>query len=337
MPMIDLRSDTVTRPTPAMLKAMTEAELGDDVFDDDPTVDRLEALAAETLGKEASMFVPSGTQSNLAALMTHCARGDEYLVGQQAHTYLFEGGGAASLGSIQPQPIDQEDDGTLDLEKISKLIKPDDYHYARTRLLCLENTTWGKVLPQEYLAKAKAFADEHGLALHLDGARIFNAAVDQEISVAEIAAPFNSVSVCLSKGLGCPVGSVLAGSANFVKEARRWRKMLGGGMRQSGILAAAGIHALQHHVDRLADDHANASLLADGLAAIEGIEVAPVQTNMVFATVAEHKVGGLAEHLKQRGILIMAPIADALRLVTHLDLDADAIRTVVADCSEYFA
>ena len=337
MPMIDLRSDTVTRPTPAMLKAMTEAELGDDVFDDDPTVDRLEALAAETLGKEASMFVPSGTQSNLAALMTHCARGDEYLVGQQAHTYLFEGGGGATLAGIQPQPIDQEPDGTLDLEKLAKLIKPDDYHYARTRLLCLENTTWGKVLPQDYLAKAKAFADEHGLALHLDGARIFNAAVEQGISAIEIATPFDSVSVCLSKGLGCPVGSVLAGPSDFVKKARRWRKMLGGGMRQSGILAAAGIHALQHHVDRLADDHANAHLLAKGLAAIEGIEVAPVQTNMVFATVAEHKVGGLAEHLKQRGILIMAPIADALRLVTHLDLDADAIRTVVADCSEYFA
>ncbi|MDE0577944.1 MAG: low-specificity L-threonine aldolase [Opitutales bacterium] len=337
MPMIDLRSDTVTRPTPAMLKAMTEAELGDDVFDDDPTVDRLEALAAETLGKEASMFVPSGTQSNLAALMTHCARGDEYLVGQQAHTYLFEGGGGATLAGLQPQPLDQEPDGTLDLGKLAKLIKPDDYHYARTRLLCLENTTWGKVLPQDYLAKAKAFADEHGLALHLDGARIFNAAVEQGISAIEIATPFDSVSVCLSKGLGCPVGSVLAGPSDFVKKARRWRKMLGGGMRQSGILAAAGIHALQHHVDRLADDHANAHLLADGLAAIEGIEVAPVQTNMVFATVAEHKVGGLAEHLKQRGILIMAPIADALRLVTHLDLDADAIRTVVADCSEYFA
>ncbi len=337
MPMIDLRSDTVTRPTPAMLKAMAEAELGDDVFDDDPTVDRLEALVAETLGKEASMFVPSGTQSNLAALMTHCGRGDEYLVGQQAHTYLFEGGGAASLGSIQPQPIDQEDDGTLDLKKLATLIKPDDYHYARTRLLCLENTTWGKVLPQKYLAAAKSFADKYGLALHLDGARIFNAAVEQGISAIEIATPFDSVSVCLSKGLGCPVGSVLAGSANFVKEARRWRKMLGGGMRQSGILAAAGIHALQHHVDRLAEDHANASLLADGLAAIEGIKVAPVQTNMVFATVAEHKVGGLAEHLKQRGILIMAPIADALRLVTHLDLDADAIRTAVETFGEYLA
>ena len=337
MPMIDLRSDTVTRPTPAMLKAMAEAELGDDVFDDDPTVDRLEALVAGTLGKEASMFVPSGTQSNLAALMTHCGRGDEYLVGQQAHTYLFEGGGAASLGSIQPQPIDQEDDGTLDLKKLATLIKPDDYHYARTRLLCLENTTWGKVLPQKYLAAAKSFADKYGLALHLDGARIFNAAVEQGISAIEIATPFDSVSVCLSKGLGCPVGSVLAGSANFVKEARRWRKMLGGGMRQSGILAAAGIHALQHHVDRLAEAHANASRLADGLAAIEGIKVAPVQTNMVFATVAEHKVGGLAEHLKQRGILIMAPIADALRLVTHLDLDADAIRTAVETFGEYLA
>lgn len=337
MPMIDLRSDTVTHPTPAMLKAMAEAELGDDVFDDDPTVDRLEALAAETLGKEASMFVPSGTQSNLAALMTHCARGDEYLVGQQAHTYLFEGGGGATLAGLQPQPLDQEPDGSLDLDKLAKLIKPDDYHYARTRLLCLENTTWGKVLPQEYLAKAKAFADRHGLALHLDGARIFNAAIEQGIAAAEIAAPFDSVSVCLSKGLGCPVGSALAGSSDFVKQARRWRKMLGGGMRQSGILAAAGIHALGNHVDRLADDHANAHLLAKGLAAIEGIEVAPAQTNMVFATVAEHKVGGLAEHLKQHDILIMAPIAGSLRLVTHLDVDADAIRTVVADCSEYFA
>jgi len=337
MPMIDLRSDTVTRPTPAMLKAMTEAELGDDVFDDDPTVDRLEALVAETLGKEASMFVPSGTQSNLAALMTHCGRGDEYLVGQQAHTYLFEGGGGATLASLQPQPIDQEPDGTLALEKLAKLIKPDDYHYAPTRLLCLENTTWGKVLPQEYLAAAKTFADKHGLALHLDGARIFNAAVDQGISAAEIASPFDSVSVCLSKGLGCPVGSVLSGPADFVKEARCWRKMLGGGMRQSGILAAAGIHALQHHVDRLADDHANASLLAEGLAAIDGIEVASVQTNMVFATVAEHKVTGLAEHLKEHGILIMLPIAGTLRLVTHFDIEAGDVRTAIAAFSEYLA
>ena len=333
--MIDLRSDTVTRPTPAMLKAMTEADLGDDVFDDDPTVHRLEALAAETLGKEASMFVPSGTQSNLAALMTHCGRGDEYLVGQQAHTYLFEGGGGATLGGVQPQPIDQEPDGTLDLEKLATLIKPDDYHFARTRLLCLENTTWGKVLPQDYLAKAKSFADEHGLALHLDGARIFNAAIAQGIFAAELAAPFDSVSACLSKGLGCPVGSVLAGPADFVKEAKRWRKMLGGGMRQSGILAAAGIHALQHHVDRLAEDHANARLLADGLADIEGIEVPPVQTNMVFATVAEHKVAGLAEHLRSQDILILAPKAGGLRLVTHLDLDADAIRTAVTAFAEH--
>lgn len=333
--MIDLRSDTVTHPTPAMLKAMTEADLGDDVFDDDPTVHRLEALAAETLGKEASMFVPSGTQSNLAALMTHCGRGDEYLVGQQAHTYLFEGGGGATLGGLQPQPIDQEPDGTLDLEKLATLIKPDDYHFARTRLLCLENTTWGKVLPQDYLAKAKSFADEHGLALHLDGARIFNAAIAQGISAAELATPFDSVSACLSKGLGCPVGSVLAGPADFVKEAKRWRKMLGGGMRQSGILAAAGIHALQHHVYRLAEDHANARLLADGLADIKGIEVPPVQTNMVFATVAEHKVAGLAEHLRSQDILILAPKAGGLRLVTHLDLDADAIQTAVTAFAEH--
>ncbi|MDA1045673.1 MAG: low-specificity L-threonine aldolase [Verrucomicrobia bacterium] len=337
MSMIDLRSDTVTRPTPAMLKAMTEAELGDDVFDDDPTVDRLEALVAETLGKEASMFVPSGTQSNLAALMTHCGRGDEYLVGQQAHTYLFEGGGGATLAGLQPQPIDQEPDGTLDLGKLKKLIKPDDYHYARTRLLCMENTTWGKVLPLEYLAEAKTFADEHGLALHLDGARIFNAAVDQGVSAAEVAALFDSVSVCLSKGLGCPVGSVLAGPSDFVKEARRWRKMLGGGMRQSGILAAAGIHALQHHVDRLAEDHANARILADGLAAIDGIEISSVQTNMVFATVAEDKIAGLSERLRNNEILITKPIAGSLRLVTHLDVDANAIRTAIAAFAEYFA
>ena len=337
MPMIDLRSDTVTRPTPSMRKAMNAAELGDDVFDDDPTVDRLEALVAETLGKEASMFVPSGTQSNLAALMTHCARGDEYLVGQQAHTYLFEGGGGATLAGLQPQPLDQEPDGTLDLGKLAKLIKPDDYHYARTRLLCLENTTWGKALPQEYLAEAKTFADEHGLALHLDGARIFNAAVEQGTTAAEIAAPFDSVSVCLSKGLGCPVGSVLAGPSDFVKQARRWRKMLGGGMRQSGILAAAGIHALQHHVDRLAEDHANARLLAKGLDGIDGIEVATVQTNMVFATIAEHKITGLAEHLRKNDILNTAPIAGSLRLVTHLDVDSNAIRTAVETFAEYFA
>ncbi|MBT3567650.1 MAG: low-specificity L-threonine aldolase [Opitutae bacterium] len=335
--MIDLRSDTVTRPTPSMRKAMNAAELGDDVFDDDPTVDRLESLVAEMLGKESSMFVPSGTQSNLAALMTHCARGDEYLVGQQAHTYLFEGGGGATLAGLQPQPLDQEPDGTLDLGKLAKLIKPDDYHYARTRLLCLENTTWGKALPQEYLAEAKTFADEHGLALHLDGARIFNAAVEQGTTAAEIAAPFDSVSVCLSKGLGCPVGSVLAGPSDFVKQARRWRKMLGGGMRQSGILAAAGIHALQHHVDRLAEDHANARLLAKGLDGIDGIEVATVQTNMVFATIAEHKITGLAEHLRKNDILNTAPIAGSLRLVTHLDVDADAIRTAVETFAEYFA
>ena len=309
MPMIDLRSDTVTRPTPAMLKAMAEAELGDDVFDDDPTVDRLEALVAETLGKEASMFVPSGTQSNLAALMTHCGRGDEYLVGQQAHTYLFEGGGAASLGSIQPQPIDQEDDGTLDLKKLAKLIKPDDYHYARTRLLCLENTTWGKVLPQEYLAAAKVLCRQAWARPaprrrpHLQRRRRTRNFRRRDRGSFRF-----GFRMPLQRPRDVP--SVPFWPApDFVKEARRWRKMLGGGMRQSGILAAAGIHALQHHVDRLAEDHANASLLAEGLAAIEGIEVAPVQTNMVFATVAEHKVGGLAEHLKQRGILIMAPIA----------------------------
>ena len=332
---IDLRSDTVTRPTAAMRQAMHDAEVGDDVFGDDPTVQKLEALAAEMLGKESALFAPSSTQSNLIALLTHCGRGDEYIVGQTAHTYLFEGGGAAVLGGIQPQPIDQEPDGTLDLERVASLVKPDDFHYAKSRLLCLENTTWGKVLPAGYIGEAKALAEERGLRMHLDGARIFNAAIASGESAAEIAAPFESVSCCLSKGLGAPVGSVLVGNADFVKEGKRWRKMLGGGMRQSGLLAAAGIHALENHTDRLAEDHANATRLAEGLSAIVGVEVDPVQTNMVFVTVPDDDVEQLVEHLNANGILCAGYTGEKMRLVTHLDVGREDIEFAVARFAEF--
>lgn len=330
MSVIDLRSDTVTRPGPEMRRVMAEAEVGDDVFRDDPTVDRLEALVAETLGKEAALFVSSGTQSNLCALLTHCGRADEYIVGQQAHTYIYEGGGGAALGGIQPQPINLEENGTLDLEKVEALIKPDDYHFARTRLLCLENTTNGRVLPTGYAEEARELVDRRGLKLHLDGARLFNAAIKSGRSASEIAAPFDSVSICLSKGLGAPVGSVLAGGAEFIKEARRWRKVVGGGMRQSGLLAAAGIYVLENHVERLADDHANALRLAEGLAAVEGCEVDPskVQTNMVYVGLPADRLDGLIEELAAQGILVYK--GNPMRFVTHLDLSSDDIDRAVA-------
>jgi len=322
---IDLRSDTVTRPTPGMREAMAKAEVGDDVFGDDPTVQRLEALAADMLGKEAGMFVPSGTQSNLCALLTHCGRGDEYIVGQTAHTYLFEGGGGAALGGIQPQPLDQDPGGTLDLAKVAALIKPDDSHFARTRLLCLENTTWGKVLPGEYLDAAREFVREKGLSLHLDGARIFNAAIASGVPASELAAGFDSVSVCLSKGLGSPVGSVLLGSSALIKEARRWRKMLGGGMRQAGVIAAAGIYALENHVERLAEDHENAERLAEGLRLLVGNEAVEVQTNMVFVEFADGAASGLVEHLGKEDMLVAGYTGDKMRLVTHLDVSEESV------------
>ncbi|MBB09029.1 MAG: low-specificity L-threonine aldolase [Roseibacillus sp.] len=327
--MIDLRSDTVTRPGPEMRRVMAEAEVGDDVFRDDPTVDRLEDLAAGMLGKEAGLFVASGTQSNLCALLTHCGRGDEYIVGQQAHTYVYEGGGAAALGGIQPQPLDLEEDGSLDLQRVEDLIKPDDYHYARTRLLCLENTTNGRVLPMGHAEEARVLVERHELLLHLDGARLFNAVIKSGRPAAELAAPFDSVSVCLSKGLGAPVGSVLTGSADFIKEARRWRKVLGGGMRQAGLLAAAGIHALEHHVERLADDHINAERLAKGLSEVGGCEVHMdlVQTNMVYVRFPDEKRGKIAGQLKERGILVYP--GNPMRLVTHLDVSAGDIDRVL--------
>lgn len=333
--MIDLRSDTVTRPDAAMRRSMAEAEVGDDVYGEDPTVNRLEDMVAGMMGKERGLFCSSGTQSNLLALMSHCQRGDEYIVGQTAHTYRYEGGGAAVLGSIQPQPMEFEADGTLDLERVKAFIKPDDSHFARTRLLCLENTQGGKVLPMAYLKEAEAVAREHGLSFHLDGARIFNAAVKLGVDVKAIAAPFDTVSVCLSKGLGAPVGSVLCGGEALIKEARKWRKMVGGGMRQAGIVAAAGIHALAHNVERLADDHAHANQLAHGLSKIEGVEVLPAsaETNMVFVRTGE-RGKGLCDFMKKKGILISGD--DHLRLVTHLDIEEKGIDTVIKAFQHFF-
>ncbi|WP_459617775.1 low-specificity L-threonine aldolase [Bordetella sp. 2513F-2] len=335
--MIDLRSDTVTRPTPAMLQAMTQAPVGDDVMGDDPTVQRLQAAVAERAGKEAGLFFPSGTQSNLAALMAHCGRGDEYLVGQQAHTYKYEGGGAAVLASIQPQPIEHAADGTLPLEKLAAAIKPVDPHFARTCLLALENTFHGKVIPVAYVEQATALARQHGLATHLDGARVFNAAVASGQPVAALCAPFDTVSICFSKGLGAPVGSVLVGSRALIEQALRWRKVLGGGMRQSGVLAAACLHALEHHVDRLAQDHANAAELAQGLAGVDGISLLGQDTNMVFVGIPEAHRVGLAQSLKEQGILIRGAYGGPERLVVHLDVGEPDIRRVVAAFKAYFA
>lgn len=329
--MIDFRSDTVTRPSAAMRQAMAQAEVGDDVWGDDPTVARLEAVTAELLGKEAGLFVPSGTQSNLCALMSHCQRGDEYLVGQDAHTYKYEGGGGAVLGSLQPQPLPVSSDGSIELSLIEKAIKPADFHFARTRLLCLENTIHGRVVPLGYQEQATALARKHGLGTHLDGARIFNAAIKLGVPAGLVAKPFDSVSVCLSKGLGAPVGSVLCASRDLIHQARRWRKMLGGGMRQSGILAAAGLYALKHNVERLAQDHEHAALLASELQAISELHIDPawVQTNMVFITPKAGSAVALVQSLQQQGILV-DPGA-TLRLVTHLDVGrADVLTTVAA-------
>lgn len=325
MPLIDLRSDTVTQPTAAMREAMMAAELGDDVYGEDPTVNRLEAWLAKELGFEAALFVPTGTMSNLLGLMAHCERGDEYIVGQQAHTYKYEGGGAAVLGSIQPQPIDGEADGSLDLSKVEAAIKQDDFHFARTRLLALENTMQGKVLPLEYLAAAREFTLRRGLGLHLDGARLYNAAVKLGVPARAITQHFDSVSVCLSKGLGAPVGSVLCGSAALIGKARRQRKMVGGGMRQAGVLAAAGLYALQHQVQRLADDHANAARLGAALSEL-GYSVEPVQTNMVYVHLGE-RAGQIKAFMAEHGIAVSA--APRLRLVTHLDVSAEQIERVI--------
>jgi threonine aldolase len=331
---IDLRSDTVTRPTAAMRAAMAQAEVGDDVFGDDPSVNRLQDRAAELFGMDAGLYFPTGTQSNLAALMAHCQRGDEVIVGQSAHTYRYEGGGGAVLGSIQPQPLQNRPDGTLDLAEVEAAIKPDDSHFAITRLIALENTIGGKVIGRAYLAEAIALARRRGLAIHLDGARIFNAAVKLGMPVKDLCAGFDTVSVCLSKGLGAPAGTVLVGKADVIDRARRIRKMVGGAMRQAGVLAAAGLHALEHHVPRLAEDHANAQRLGAGLEAL-GIAVEPVQTNMVFASFPKADCDALQAHLAQAGIT--AFIDPRARLVTHLDVNAAGIDAMLEATAAYLS
>ncbi|MBA4195533.1 MAG: low-specificity L-threonine aldolase [Comamonadaceae bacterium] len=342
MKTVDLRSDTVTQPTPAMREAMMAAPLGDDVFGDDPTVNALQKQLAALTGKEAALFMASGTQSNLCGIMAHCGRGDEYIVGQNAHTYRYEGGGAAVLGSIQPQPLVQDAQGRLQLADIAAAIKPDDLHFARTRLLCLENTWNGHPMPQDYLQQATDLARRHGLATHLDGARVFNAAVadagpggDVTAALRRIVDRFDSVSVCFSKGLGAPVGSALCGSRELIDRARRWRKMVGGGLRQSGLLAAAARHALDHHVQRLADDHALAQRLAAGLQGIEGLRVRSAQTNIVFIDVDGGRGPDLLAHLARDGVLATGLIG--LRFVTHLDVDAEGIDRAIASVRRFFA
>jgi threonine aldolase len=328
---VDLRSDTVTRPSAGMRRAMAEAEVGDDVFGDDPTVNRLQARAAETLGFEAALFFPSGTQSNLAALMTHCQRGDEVILGREAHTYVHEAGGAAVLGSIHSHVMANRSDGTLDLGEVEEAIKPDDPHCPRTRLLALENTIGGRALPRSYLEQAVALARRRGLATHLDGARIFNAAVALDTTAKDLCAGFDSVSICLSKGLGAPAGTLLVGSGDFIARATRVRKMLGGGMRQVGVLAAAGLYALEHNVGRLHVDHEHAARLAQGLAGL-GLPVEQY-TNMVFVRVGAH-AQPLAAHLKAHGVLVLAESA-RMRLVTHLDVDAARIDRALAAFAEF--
>jgi threonine aldolase len=346
MPIVDLRSDTVTQPNDAMRQAMASADVGDDVFGDDPTVNALQTKIASMLGFEAALFVPTGTQSNLCGILAHCQRGDEYIVGQMAHTFRWEGGGAAVLGSVQPQPLNNAIDGSIPLADIEANIKPDDAHFAKTKLLCLENTIGGKVLPMSYIEAASNLALSKGLLRHLDGARLFNAAASQAQSMnsnalteaKRIAQHFDSVSICFSKGLGAPVGSALCGSEDYIKRAHRIRKMVGGGMRQAGVIAAAALYALENNIERLSDDHKRAKRLEAGLKQIEGLEVEPVQTNILFVDVkpaAKDKATTLIAALKEQGIL--ATGLYRLRFVTHLHTTDEAIDKTIAAVRHHFS
>jgi len=328
---IDLRSDTVTLPSSEMRQAMFDAPLGDDVYGEDPTVNALEALAAELTGKESALFVSSGTQSNLLALLSQCDRGEEYIAGQEAHTYRFEAGGAAVLGGIQPQPLPFNNLGELDLDQVAATIKPDDFHFAKTKLLCLENTQAGRVLAMAYLADYSRLADKYGLRKHLDGARAFNAAVKLSISIKEICEYFDTVSICLSKGLAAPVGSVLVGDQITIDKARRLRKMVGGGMRQAGILAAAGIYALENNVERLQEDHANALFLADSIRNLAGFNIKEEpQTNMVILDLPKTRFSALKAWLAQHGVTVSGQ-----RWVTHRDISTDDVQRVLDLCVEF--
>ncbi len=333
---IDLRSDTVTLPDQAMRDAMAVAPIGDDVYEEDPTAKVLEKTLAEMAGHEAGLFFPTGTQSNLVALLTHCQRGEEYIVGQEAHTYKYEAGGAAVLGSIQPQPIELDNDGTMPLSKIRKAIKADDFHFARTRLLALENTTGGKIIPPSYVSEAGQLARQHGMRFHLDGARAFNAAVGLGVSLQEIASPFDSVSICLSKGLGAPVGSVLLGNEEFIDQAKRWRKMVGGGMRQIGMLAGAGLHAIENNVDRLLEDHKLASQLAEQLLDVDGLTVHgnKANTNMVYLSTKNGDGAAFHQWCAERGLKFGG--RDPARLVTHRHITEDHIDRAAGIIRSYF-
>ena len=339
--MIDLRSDTVTMPTPAMREAMYRAELGDDVYGEDPTVNRLEALSAERLDKEAALFVVSGTMANLVALLTLCGRGDEAIFGAASHTFLFEAGGSAALGSIHHYAVPNQPDGTLRLEDIEAAIRADNVHFPRTRLVCLENThnrCGGAVLTAAYTQAVCDLAHRHGLSVHVDGARIFNAAVALGVEARELVRDVDSVTFCLSKGLAAPVGSVLCGSAEFIREARRWRKAVGGGMRQAGVIAAAGIVALDEGVDRLAEDHANARRLAVGIAEVPGIGIDPsaVQTDIVILHVdpSHASAADLVAALRQRGVQVSAISPSRIRAVTHLGVTAGDVDATIAAVRE---
>ncbi len=328
--MIDLRSDTVTHPTEEMRDFMKTAKVGDDVYGEDPTVNELEDFTASLLGKEAALFLPTGTQSNLTALLTHCQRGDEYIVGQEAHTFKYEGGGAAVLGSIQPQPINFELDGSLAIESIKSAIKPHDHHFARTKLICLENTQAGKALDLNYIANIRLLCDDHKLLLHLDGARFFNACVAKELSPETLASNFNSVSVCLSKGLGAPVGSLLVGSNDFINEARRWRKVLGGGMRQAGVVAAGGLFALKYNRERLAEDHLKAGRAFEAIIDKFGENSASLATNMVHVNLSGAKYTEFSAHLKNHKVVLGSP-----RFVFHMGISESDLDRLIELISSF--
>lgn len=334
---IDFRSDTVTRPTTLMRDAMLNAPVGDDVYGDDPSVNELQSFAADLLGHESALFLPTGTQSNLVALLTHCQRGDEYIVGADAHTYKYEGGGAAALGGIQPQPVAFQSDGGVCLDEVASAIKEDDFHFARTRLLCLENSQHGRVQSVESMQAAQMFCKNKGLQLHLDGARMANAAVKLGVQLADIARCFDTVSLCLSKGLGAPVGSLLFGSTAFIDEARRWRKVTGGGMRQAGILASAGIIALTEGLSRLHQDHDNADYLASELSGISGLAVRQgwTQTNMVWLDFDVACGAELSAAARESGILLSA-YGRSCRLVTHCDIEKPDLNRIIEFLARFF-
>ncbi|MFZ2149525.1 MAG: low-specificity L-threonine aldolase [Sedimentisphaerales bacterium] len=338
---IDLRSDTVTLPTPAMREAMYRAELGDDVFGEDPTTNRLEEMAAERMGKEAALLVASGTMGNLVCTLTHCRRGEEVILGDRSHTFLYEAGGMSTLGGIHPHTISNQPDGTLRLVDIEGAIRDDNVHFPRTRLICIENThnrCNGSALTSEYIDSVAALAREHGLSVHLDGARIFNASVALGVDVKELTANVDSLSFCLSKGLSAPVGSVVCGSSEFIAEARRARKVLGGGMRQAGVIAATGITALEEMVDRLAEDHENARRLAEGVSRISGlsIELEKVQTNIIYFELDEGRMTPeeLVTELNKKGVKLLAVGNRRLRAVTHYGISAEDIDLTVKALGE---